>query len=387
MKDEQMIIDRWDTAYKKKESLFPEFLNIETINQCNLNCVMCPIDKMTRARGTMSMELYEKIIEECRNYTHIIKNFSLFMQGEPLLDNLLERRIKIAKEAGIPNVQIATNGTLLTPSRAKKLIDSGLDSIIISLEDISKNFHEKVRVGSKYEKIITNLETLISIRNDLGLAKPEITVRMLAFKENEPQREIFIDHWKTKVDEVIIQPLHNWGGTEPFGRKVSYANSKCDYLWKSMVILIDGRVPLCCLDYDGVYTLGNVYDESIYDIWHGEKYKLYRKKYKNNQIELCTHCNWIPGSVITHIRKGRVIYDKNKNSKKMLEWTGERYLPFVDPKISGAEIHYEHLHRYYFALHFVKDKKVLDLACGEGYGSKLYLIKYLFRKLRKNSSK
>jgi hypothetical protein len=29
----------------------------------------------------------------------------------------------------------------------------------------------------------------------------------------------------------------------------------------------------------------------------------------------------------------------------MLEWTtGERYLPFVDPKISGAEIHYEHLH-------------------------------------------
>ena len=54
---------------------------------------------------------------------------------------------------------------------------------------------------------------------------------------------------------------------------------------------------------------------------------------------------------------------------KMLEWTGERYLPFVDTKISGAEIHYEHSHRYYFALHFVKSKKVLDLACGEGYGS------------------
>ena len=40
---------------------------------------------------------------------------------------------------------------------------------------------------------------------------------------------------------------------------------------------------------------------------------------------------------------------------KMLEWTGERYLPFV--KINGAEIHYELLHRYYFALHFVKNKK------------------------------
>ena len=35
---------------------------------------------------------------------------------------------------------------------------------------------------------------------------------------------------------------------------------------------------------------------------------------------------------------------------KMLEWTGERYLPFVNPEISGAEIHYEHLHRFAFAV-------------------------------------
>jgi glycosyltransferase involved in cell wall biosynthesis/ubiquinone/menaquinone biosynthesis C-methylase UbiE len=53
----------------------------------------------------------------------------------------------------------------------------------------------------------------------------------------------------------------------------------------------------------------------------------------------------------------------------MLEWTGERYLPFVDPSICGAEIHYEHLHRYAFASHFVKGKNVLDLASGEGYGT------------------
>jgi O-antigen biosynthesis protein len=53
----------------------------------------------------------------------------------------------------------------------------------------------------------------------------------------------------------------------------------------------------------------------------------------------------------------------------MLEWTGERYLPYVDPSISGVEIHYEHLHRYAFASQFVKGKKVLDLASGEGYGT------------------
>jgi len=48
-----------------------------------------------------------------------------------------------------------------------------------------------------------------------------------------------------------------------------------------------------------------------------------------------------------------------------LEWTGERYVPWADKYM----VAYEHLHRYGFAKDFVKDKKVLDLASGEGYGS------------------
>jgi SAM-dependent methyltransferase len=58
-----------------------------------------------------------------------------------------------------------------------------------------------------------------------------------------------------------------------------------------------------------------------------------------------------------------------------LESTGERYLPFSNPIIYDLEIHYEHLHRYYFASRFVRGKEVLDLGCGEGYGSNI-LSKY-----------
>lgn len=51
----------------------------------------------------------------------------------------------------------------------------------------------------------------------------------------------------------------------------------------------------------------------------------------------------------------------------MIEWTGERYLPWM----KNAQMHYEHLHRYAFAAQFVEGKNVLDLACGEGYGSNI----------------
>ena len=51
----------------------------------------------------------------------------------------------------------------------------------------------------------------------------------------------------------------------------------------------------------------------------------------------------------------------------MLEWTGERFLPWVnDPSLA-----YEHLHRYAYAAKLVEGKRVLDLASGEGYGSNL----------------
>jgi SAM-dependent methyltransferase len=51
----------------------------------------------------------------------------------------------------------------------------------------------------------------------------------------------------------------------------------------------------------------------------------------------------------------------------MLEWTGERFLPWVkDPSLA-----YEHLHRYAYAAKLVRGKRVLDLASGEGYGSNL----------------
>jgi len=51
----------------------------------------------------------------------------------------------------------------------------------------------------------------------------------------------------------------------------------------------------------------------------------------------------------------------------MLEWTGERFLPWGE----DATIAYEHLHRYAFASQFVEGKRVLDLATGEGYGASL----------------
>ena len=55
-----------------------------------------------------------------------------------------------------------------------------------------------------------------------------------------------------------------------------------------------------------------------------------------------------------------------KSEVQPLPWTGERYLPDVH-----GSIELEHLHRYLLASRLSLGKRVLDIACGEGYGSSL----------------
>ena len=52
--------------------------------------------------------------------------------GEPLLDRQLEDKIRYAKERKIKKVRIFTNGSLLTASRSRSLIQAGLDEFAAS---------------------------------------------------------------------------------------------------------------------------------------------------------------------------------------------------------------------------------------------------------------
>ena len=53
-------------------------------------------------------------------------------------------------------------------------------------------------------------------------------------------------------------------------------------------------------------------------------------------------------------------------SEPPMEFTGERFVPECQ-----REIWYEHWHRYALAARYAAGRRVLDAACGEGYGSAL----------------
>jgi 2-polyprenyl-3-methyl-5-hydroxy-6-metoxy-1,4-benzoquinol methylase/GT2 family glycosyltransferase len=88
--------------------------------------------------------------------------------------------------------------------------------------------------------------------------------------------------------------------------------------------------------------------------------------YLSPEVELDVAMVFRSRKIRSH-ESGRNVGVDAHGASPLLQWTGERYLPWLEE----ATIGYEHLHRYAYASQFVRAKKVLDLACGEGYGSYL----------------
>jgi len=57
-----------------------------------------------------------------------------------------------------------------------------------------------------------------------------------------------------------------------------------------MVIYSDGRAGFCCLDYEGIYPLGDFSHQSLNEIWHGEAYQKLRKHMARSDMQFLTKC-------------------------------------------------------------------------------------------------
>jgi radical SAM protein with 4Fe4S-binding SPASM domain len=70
----------------------------------------------------------------------------------------------------------------------------------------------------------------------------------------------------------------------------------CAGLWATPMIHVDGSVTTCCLDEHLENKVGNVIEQSLERIWHGETMNEWRIAHLAGRFEdsgpLCTRCNW-----------------------------------------------------------------------------------------------
>src|ERR671918_2612467 len=158
----------------------PEIVQIESTNICNAKCVFCPRDEMHRRQGVMNFDLFRKIVDECAELeiTHVrVHNY-----GEPFVDRRLVEKVRYAKQKGIQEVGMISNGSLITEKVARGMIEAGLDAINISVDASGKDVFESTRIGLKYDKVIANIERLVRLRAELGKKRPKLILSFVRQK-------------------------------------------------------------------------------------------------------------------------------------------------------------------------------------------------------------
>jgi radical SAM protein with 4Fe4S-binding SPASM domain len=284
---------------------FPLFVRFETKFRCNLHCKMCvhghpDLEIGYSYNGELDFKTYCRLIDECAE--HHCPSIGMNHANEPLLDTDLIERINYATKRGIMDIHMNTNAMLLTHEMSNKLLDTGLTRLCFSIDALSPEVFKKIRVDGDYDLIMSNIDTFLDLRAKRNQDLPVIRVSLVLQEDNKHEVEAFREHWVNKVDYVAIQryvPISPFDQDENDDR--AYAKSfspnggrqKCSYAWESVFIHGDGLVLPCAAHRARKIAVGNIHQNSIYEIWNSPTMENIRVRHKEGNLEgmpLCPTC-------------------------------------------------------------------------------------------------
>lgn len=275
----------------RKEALdFPKSILIETLSLCQGACKFCPYTELRKGKKKeeLSVNKFAQLIEELSHYE--VKRITLFNNNEPLLDNRIYSFISLTKKL-LPNVEItlSTNGVLLSEVIIKKLNESGLTTLYVSIPCIDRDNYKKT-MGIYPDKIFALLDN-IKIPDIFQMIR--IAVPHTKYMDLDQIRKRFnnfsICDWKLEYKK-------NWNIDKKFfevAEEVFYTGP-CDRPMDQMVISANGNALICCRDWLEENVVGNVYKDTLYKIWHSERMKEIQKKIGNqdyDDIKCCSFCS------------------------------------------------------------------------------------------------
>ncbi len=242
---------------------------IEITNACNLECDFCPPSR--RKLEFMDVGTFGNILDQINGYTNYIY---FHVKGEPFLHPKLDKFLDISYGKGF-KVNITTNGTLIDKVKDMLVTKPALRQLNFSLHSIDANtdFQNKDEyignILSFAKEAVNKSDILISLRFWNLI---ENNVINLDRKRNKEQLE-FIER-EFNLPYKIQEKMKSGRGIK-IADKI-YVNQDYQFQWPDIkleedngigfcyalrshaAILVDGTVVPCCLDGEGVISLGNI---------------------------------------------------------------------------------------------------------------------------------
>jgi radical SAM protein with 4Fe4S-binding SPASM domain len=287
-----------------------KFVIIQPANLCNLHCLFCNQDVSSRPKGAMELKKFDELLSLLPSS---IEEVQLYQSGEPLMNKDLPAMVEKLKNRGI-KVSLSSNGTLPF-ERYKKVIEAGLDTMIISFDGATKESYEVYRLGGNFETVKENLKKMSSVTG----RKTKIVIQFIIMHHNEHEIELIKKLAQdVGADELDLKSVSLNIGCSEILEKDVIANAKnflpqnpkysryflekdklinkdrplsCPWIFRA-TILWNGDLVICCADFEGDVMIGNVFNEGSFEkIWRSKKYHNLRKKVLRHELGVCKNCS------------------------------------------------------------------------------------------------
>lgn len=307
--------DLWMNFFSKKMTILstkvvslPSNIMLEVSALCNLSCLGCalhgPKAFVDRPFGNMKKDVWESVITEIGSWNHKV-SLTTHGGGEPLMHPHLREILTMAKSFDNIEVGFLTNGMLLDESWARSIIDLRLDWIAFSIDGTNPQTHDQIRQHSNLRRVERNLETLLSLKKKEQSRIPRVKLNMVAYDTIMDQQHAFVEKWIDRVDAVMISNYR----TPPESKRLPNTPLKrkpCRLLWTDAVIAWDGRLALCCEDFNINYSQGRIERGStIASIWRSKYLSSIRNLHQKGEYAahpMCSICDTWADAYVKKIR-------------------------------------------------------------------------------------
>lgn len=321
---------------------FPPGLSFQASAFCNTNCQLCPIGiNIPRQNlGFLNLSLFKKIIDENQRY---LSRIYFGDWGEPFLNPNIFEMIHYAESKKIETVASTNFHAFQSDNDLLKLINSNLSRLMISMHGASQATYEAYQPGKNLQKTIEKIKNLNILKKYYQKTIPRLELIFTINKKNVSElkkmeklaKELFATpliypasinvRFYKNHSEKIASLVEEWVDSSPYkferlidakkeknidfysylvqSKKIDFdeldklkltGRQYCRDPWESMVVNWDGKISLCCVDFEK-YVMGDADKDSLIHIWNNDKYIKIRQGLANKDFDIikefpCYHC-------------------------------------------------------------------------------------------------
>lgn len=290
-----------------------KYIQIQGTSLCDGKCKICPYthSPIAQLKRTMTLEEFDFVLRRLKEARVEPYKICLYLMSDSFFDKHLIERIEITHQR-FPNILIEVSSALGAGNKQffRKLVDALKDKsheIWISIHGINEQTYSEL-CNRDFSKVCRRAIDLLEEGGNIcrfkfvgcGCSKDG---KLRFFTPNQYRNFIYslikeADLQRVHNIEISYIPFHNRAGEVEywrwqFRREINvFKPHFCSRPYEWLHVLADGRVISCCMNYALDQVWGNLFEQSLEEIWRGEK----RKSYILKQLGLekgeipCKYC-------------------------------------------------------------------------------------------------